>query len=194
MNDADFLADYGARLVRAAAIGPDIAKSIAAMRDAWRRCGAAGGKVMIFGNGGSAAIAQHIATDLTKNGGVPAVCLDAGAITCLANDFGHENWMAEGLRLWHRPGDFVVAISSSGRSANVLALADRAKTLGLKLATFSGFAADNPLRGRGDLNFWVDSRAYNIVETTHQFWLMATIDLLIGHAEYPASPPGAAKV
>jgi len=90
--------------------------------------------------------------------------------------------------LWHRPGDFVVAISSSGRSPNVLALADRAHALGLELATFSGFAPDNPLRGRGQIDFWVDSRAYNIVETVHQFWLMAAIDLLIGRAEYPASP------
>ncbi|MCM0018633.1 MAG: SIS domain-containing protein [Tagaea sp.] len=188
MTDAEFLADYEARLRRAAAIGPEIARAIAALRDRWRALAKTGSKVMLFGNGGSAAIVQHIAVDLTKNGGVQAVSLDAGAITCLANDFGHDNWMAEGLRLWHRPGDFVVAVSSSGRSPNVLALADRAKALGLGLATFSGFAPDNPLRGRGDVDFWVDSRAYNIVETAHQFWLMAAVDLLIGRAEYPASP------
>jgi D-sedoheptulose 7-phosphate isomerase len=188
VNDAEFLADYEVRLGRAVKIGPQEVHAISLLRDAWRARAAAGCKVMLFGNGGSAAIAQHIATDLTKNGGVPAVTLDASAITCLANDFGHEKWMAEGLRLWHRPGDFVVAISSSGRSPNVLALADRAHALGLELATFSGFAPDNPLRGRGQIDFWVDSRAYNIVETVHQFWLMAAIDLLIGRAEYPASP------
>lgn len=188
MNDAEFLADYEARLARAVAIAPEIARAIVALRDAWAALAKSGGKVMLFGNGGSAAIAQHIATDLTKNGGVQAVSLDAGAITCLANDFGHDKWMAEGLRLWHRPGDFVVAISSSGRSPNVLALADKAEALGLDLATFSGFAPDNPLRGRGRVDLWVDSRAYNIVETAHQFWLMAAVDLLIGRAEYPASP------
>jgi len=51
----------------------------------------------------------------------------------------------------------------------------------------SGMNADNPLRNLGDVNFWVDSRSYNIVETTHQFWMMAAIDLIIGRAEYPAS-------
>jgi hypothetical protein len=48
-------------------------------------------------------------------------------------------------------------------------------------------SADNPLRQTGDLNFWADSRSYNIVETAHQFWLMGAIDLIIGKAEYAAS-------
>jgi D-sedoheptulose 7-phosphate isomerase len=47
--------------------------------------------------------------------------------------------------------------------------------------------AENPLRNLGDVNYYVDSRSYNIVETTHQFWMMAAIDLIIGRAEYPAS-------
>jgi hypothetical protein len=46
---------------------------------------------------------------------------------------------------------------------------------------------DNPLRTLGDVNYWVDSRSYNIVETAHQFWMMAVVDLIIGRAEYPAS-------
>jgi hypothetical protein len=53
--------------------------------------------------------------------------------------------------------------------------------------TLSGMSADNPLRKLGDVNYWADSRSYNIVETAHQFWMMAVIDLIIGRAEYPAS-------
>jgi D-sedoheptulose 7-phosphate isomerase len=65
--------------------------------------------------------------------------------------------------------------------------ADYARAQGYTVVTFTGFVADNPLKMRGNLNFWVDSRAYNIVEMTHQIWLLAVCDLLIGHAEYPAS-------
>ena len=57
----------------------------------------------------------------------------------------------------------------------------------LDVITLSGMNADNPLRHLGDVNFWADSRSYNIIETTHQFWMMAAIDLVIGRAEYPAS-------
>ena len=59
--------------------------------------------------------------------------------------------------------------------------------IGLEVITLSGMAADNPLRKLGDINYWADSRSYNIVETAHQFWMMAVIDLIIGRAEYPAS-------
>ena len=52
--------------------------------------------------------------------------------------------------------------------------------------TFTGFDSSNELRKCGDINFWVDSRAYNIVEMTHHIWTLSKIDLLIGSAEYPA--------
>ena len=55
------------------------------------------------------------------------------------------------------------------------------------IVTLSAMSADNPLRALGDVNYWVNSWSYNIVETAHQFWMMAVIDLIIGRAEYPAS-------
>ena len=58
---------------------------------------------------------------------------------------------------------------------------------GYKVITFSGFDKNNSLKSIGNLNFWVDSRAYNIVEMTHQIWLLAICDAIIGVAEYPAS-------
>jgi D-sedoheptulose 7-phosphate isomerase len=108
-------------------------------------------------------------------------------ITCFANDYGYERWVEKALAFYADEGDLVILISSSGKSPNIVNGARYAKGEGLRMVTFSGFATDNPLRGSGDLNFWVDSRAYNIVEMTHQIWLLAACDLAIGKAEYPAS-------
>jgi len=91
------------------------------------------------------------------------------------------------VRLNARPGDCLVAISVSGRSKNILNAVAKAREMDLKVVTLSGMTPDNPLRSLGDVNYWVDSRSYNIVETAHQFWMMAVIDLIIGRAEYPAS-------
>jgi len=136
-------------------------------------------KVILAGNGGSAAIASHVAVDLTKAAGVRAVNFnEADLITCLANDYGYENWIAKALDFYADSGDLVILVSSSGQSPNILIGAARAKESNLKLITFSGFNSDNPLRESGDLNFWVDSFSYNIVEMTHQIWLLSIVDLL----------------
>ena len=58
--------------------------------------------------------------------------------------------------------------------------------MGLPVVTFTGFKPDNPLKQEGELNFWVDSKAYNVVENTHQIWLLMVCDLIIGKAEYSA--------
>ena len=65
--------------------------------------------------------------------------------------------------------------------------AKRAKELKMGVITFSGFNSGNPLRQAGDINFWVDSKAYNIVEITHHIWLLALVDYIIGHIQYSAS-------
>jgi phosphoheptose isomerase len=187
-QDRTFLLDYFDRLTRVNQLTDDLLRMISEARDIFLDIRASGGRVAIIGNGGSAAIASHIAIDLAKNGQVPAVCFNDGAqITCLANDYGFENWLAHAVRLNLRAGDALVAISSSGKSKNILGGVKAARSLGLKIITLSGFAADNPLRQLGDVNFWADSSAYNIVETAHQFWLMSVIDLIIGKAEYAAN-------
>ena len=84
-------------------------------------------------------------------------------------------------------GDLAILISSSGSSANVLNAARRAKELKMSVITFSGFDRKNPLHHMGDINFWVDSKAYNIVEMTHHIWLLAIVDYIIGDIEYTAS-------
>ena len=62
-----------------------------------------------------------------------------------------------------------------------------ARKKGLFLITLTGFASDNPLSNMGRINLCVDSRAYNVIENTHQIWLLAVCDLIIGKAEYAAS-------
>src|ERR1700742_3885562 len=183
-----FLHDYVGRLHRAVAVDDAVFDQISATRAIWLRTRARAGRVIFIGNGGSAGIASHLAIDLSKNAGLPALCFnDASLITCLANDYGFEEWMSHAVRLNARPEDCLVAISSSGRSKNIINAVAKAREIGLAVITLSGMTADNPLRTLGDINYWADSRSYNIVETAHQFWMMAVIDLIIGRAEYPAS-------
>ena len=137
-------------------------------------------KVIIIGNGGSAAIASHVAVDLTKAIGVRAINFnEADLITCLANDFGYEHWVAKALEYYADQGDLVVLISSSGRSLNILNGADKAVQMGLNVITLSGFDKNNALRQKGKINFWVESNDYNVVEMTHHIWLLAIADQLI---------------
>jgi phosphoheptose isomerase len=188
LQDQQFLADYFDRLRQVNVLNAELTKAVTETRDTFLKAKQAGAKVAIVGNGGSAGIAAHIAIDLSKNGKVPAICFnDAAQITCLANDYGFENWLAHAVRMNLRKGDVLVAISSSGKSPNILNAVKAGRELGLGIVTLSGFLADNPLRKLGDVNFWADSRAYNIVETAHQFWLMSVIDLIIGKAEYSAN-------
>jgi D-sedoheptulose 7-phosphate isomerase len=137
-------------------------------------------KVILAGNGGSAAMASHVAVDLTKACGIRAVNFnEADLITCFANDYGYENWVSEALRAYADPGDCVVLISSSGQSKNIINAAIQSKTIGCSLLTLSGFRSDNPLRKLGDVNLWVDSSNYNIVEMTHHIWLLSIVDFIV---------------
>jgi D-sedoheptulose 7-phosphate isomerase len=153
----------------------------------WQDVNKSGNKVIFLGNGGSAAISSHCAVDLTKNAGVRAINFnEADLITCFANDFGYVEWMAKAVEFYGDKSDVLVLISSSGTSKNVLRAAEKAKHMGIKVITFSGFDANNPLRQSGSINLWVDSKAYNIIEMTHHIWILAVVDCIIGSAEYSA--------
>jgi len=138
---------------------------------------AQGGRVIFVGNGGSAAIASHVTVDLTKNSGLRAINFnEADLITCFANDYGYEQWVVKALEFYAQKGDVVVLISSSGSSPNIVNAADYCQKMGLKLITFSGFEPGNPLRTKGELNFWVNNSTYNVIEMTHHIWLLAIVD------------------
>lgn len=141
-------------------------------------------KVMIVGNGGSAAMASHVAVDLTKVAGVRAITFnEADLLTCFANDYGYEHWVEKALDFYSDDGDLVIAISSSGRSPNIINGAKRALELKLNLITLSGFSANNPLSALGQVSLWADSSSYNIVEMTHHIWLLAIVDYLVGRSK-----------
>lgn len=138
------------------------------------------GKLIFIGNGGSAGIASHLAIDYSKNGGIPALTFtDASAMTCLSNDYGYEHVFAKQIEFHARKGDLLIAISSSGRSANILNAVAAAKKVGCRVVTFSGFKADNPLNRQGDLNFYVDSDEYGFVEVAHMALGHAMLDYII---------------
>jgi len=138
---------------------------------------ARGGKIILVGNGASAAIASHVAVDLTKAAGVRAINFnEADLITCFANDYGYEHWVEKALDFYADDKDVVILISSSGQSANIVNAALKAKAMGLQVITLSGFRQDNPLKKLGDINLWVDNSQYNTVETVHQAWLLALVD------------------
>ena len=125
-------------------------------------------RVMVIGNGGSAAIASHLQSDLCKAVGVRAVVFtEPPLLTALANDDGYEGAYESLVRLWAAAGDLLIAISSSGRSENILRSVRRASMSGCRIITLSGFAADNPLRRMGDVNFYVPSHSYGHVEVVH---------------------------
>lgn len=142
-----------------------------------RRTTDQGGKIIFAGNGGSAGIASHMATDYSKNGGLRARAMNDGSmLTCLANDYGYEHVFAKQIEYHGRPGDMLVAISSSGRSANILGAVTAARRLGCTVLTLSGFKPDNPLRRTGDMNVYLDSDAYGYVEIGHLALCHAILD------------------
>jgi D-sedoheptulose 7-phosphate isomerase len=183
MNLQSYLAEYPRLLA-----DPEIPELITRLKDRIAEARDAGCKLMLAGNGASASIASHLATDFSKQGKVRAMAFnDANLITALGNDCGYENWIAKALDFYADKGDVLILISSSGKSPNVVKAAQHAKELGLYVAAFTGFAKDNPLGAVSDINFWVDSRSYNIIECTHMIWLTAVVDLLIGASEYSVS-------
>ena len=98
-------------------------------------------------------------------------------LTCFSNDYGYENWVEEALETYADKDDLLILISSSGESLNILKGAKQAKEMGLPIVTLSGFSENN-LRKYGDINFWVDSNSYNIIEMTHHIWLVAVVDYI----------------
>jgi len=135
-------------------------------------------KQIFIGNGGSAAIASHMAIDFSKNGGLPSVCFnDGAALTCLGNDFGYEEVFSRQIGFHAHKGDVLFAISSSGTSKNILKAVDAALAKGCRIVTLSGFSPANPLRTMGEVNFHIAVNQYGIVEVAHTALIHAVVEL-----------------
>jgi len=160
------------------------------VKDALVSASKKGKKSIIVGNGGSAAIASHFAVDLTKNAKIRCINFnESDLITCFANDYGYEHWVKKAVEFYGDEGDVFIGISSSGSSENILNGCRAAfEKKFSKVITLSGMNSENLLRELGDINLWVNSKAYNHIENIHQFWLLAIVDVIIGKAEYSANP------
>tara|TARA_B100001564_G_scaffold331710_1_gene317958 strand:+ start:2022 stop:2585 length:564 start_codon:yes stop_codon:yes gene_type:complete len=143
-------------------------------------------KILIFGNGGSAAIASHFSVDLTKNAQIRCTNYnESDLITCFSNDYGYEKWVQKSIEFYSNPGDVVILISSSGKSLNMINAVKEAKKKKIrKIITFTGHKKNNSLSKLGDINFWINSKSYNHIENMHQIILLSIVDLIIGKSEY----------
>jgi len=137
-------------------------------------------KIILAGNGGSAALSSHVAVDFTKTTKIRATNFnEADLITCFANDYGYENWLSQALKSYAKKNDLVILVSSSGQSKNMINAANFCKKQKISLITFTGFSKTNNLRKLGKINFWCDSKSYNKVEMTHHVWLLMIVDYMI---------------
>ena len=129
-----------------------------------------------------------MSVDLTKVAKVRSINFnETDLLTCYSNDYGYDRVFEKAIENYAIKGDVLIAISSSGRSKNIINAVRKAKSLDLKVITFSGFSRDNPLRKEGDLNFWINSKAYNIVEISHQTLLLSIVDFIVGKIYYKSN-------
>lgn len=140
------------------------------------------GKIFFIGNGGSAAIASHMAIDFWKSAAIPAIAFtDNSLLTCISNDFGYENVFAKPIEFFAGKNDILFAISSSGKSKNILNAVKAMKDKEGCVVTLSGFKGDNPLHSKGVYNFYVSSSEYGLVEVIHQYICHFILDMVINN-------------
>lgn len=137
------------------------------------------GKLIMIGNGGSNAIASHMAEDYTNNYKTALCCSDTAMLSCFANDYGWDQAFVIWLKHFSNPGDSIILISSSGASQNMLNCATWATEHQYPLITLSGFQTDNPLRQHGNVSFYVSSQSYKDVEIMHLTLLHTILETLM---------------
>ena len=128
-----------------------------------------GRQLYIIGNGGSAGMASHMAADACKNGHLRAMAFnDAALLTATSNDLAYDQVFSLPLERLARPGDLVIAVTSSGNSPNIVRALETSRSLGLAAVTLTGIRTDNRARTLGDLNFYVPLPRYGLTESAHQ--------------------------
>jgi len=133
------------------------------------------GRVWVAGNGGSAAIADHLLCDWVKGTfkssqmpvHVHSLTSDVALLTACANDFGYEVGFSRQIEMRAKPGDVLICISSSGNSANILAAMRQARAMGLKTIAFTGFNGGEASR-LADISLHVAAHNYGVVEDCHE--------------------------
>ena len=155
------------------------------VKEVLQKTNSEGKKAMIFGNGGSAAIASHFSVDLTKNARVRCTNYnESDLLTCFSNDYGYERWVEKALSYYASEKDLLVLISVSGESPNLLRAVEYAKNNLITSLSLTGSCQTNKLRNLTDYSLWVNCKSYNIVESIHTIWITLIIDLIVGKSEY----------
>ena len=146
------------------------------------------GKLIFIGNGASASLASHASTDFTKQAKINSISFnDHNLVTALANDYGYENWVSTALSYYCEKKDAVIFISVSGNSPNLVKGLDFAKSRNILTFSLTGASNSNYLNQNADHSIWVNSKAYNIVESVHTIMITLIIDLIVGKPEYKVS-------
>ena len=135
-------------------------------------------KIYFFGNGASAAFANHMALDFSKNGKILSRSLsDSALLTALSNDYSYENAMLEYLKIEGvTKDDLVVTISSSGNSPNIVSVLNYCKENNIKSLALSGLKNENKSITLADYSIYVPMKTYGMVECLHQIFLHLILD------------------
>ena len=183
MSIQETFSEHSAVTARAAHELPPVLER--AVRMAYE-CLRAGGKILACGNGGSAAHAQHLVAELVgrfreDRRALPAIALtaDSATLTALGNDFGYGEVFARQVRALARSGDLLVAISTSGNSANVIAAARTARDLGCSVLALTG-AGGGELAGHADLVIAAPSADVARIQEVHTLAIHALVAELDG--------------
>lgn len=135
-------------------------------------------RIFFFGNGASAAFANHMALDFSKNGKILSRSLsDSALLTALSNDFSFENAMREYLKIEGvTENDLIITISSSGNSPNIISVLEYSKANNIKSLSLSGLKNDNKSIKLSDYSIYVPMKTYGMVECIHQIFLHLILD------------------
>lgn len=158
----------------------DYAEGIKRLQEVFNRHKEQGSHVFFIGNGGSSAIASHMTADFMKNGGMNTYSLyDNAVTTCMGNDYGYESVFSRPLEFLGRREDLLVAISSSGNSKNIINAIEVARKREMEVITLTGFQSSNRAKQLGDVNVYVPSEKYGMIESIHNLLLQQIVDLIM---------------
>ena len=145
-------------------------------------------KKFIFVKGGSISTANHFAVDMMKNAKVETISIsNDNLITCFSNDYGFEYWIKHGIKYYVKKNDFVIFLSVSGKSQNIINAAKYCNKKKINFFSLTGHKKNNLLNKISKNFLWIDSMSYNIVEIAHSIILFNIVDLIIGKNIYTSN-------
>jgi D-sedoheptulose 7-phosphate isomerase len=162
----------------------DVEPQLSRAADLIDKCLRAGNKLLVCGNGGSAADASHFATELVvrfanDRTALPAICLasDSGILTAAANDYGFDEIFARQVAAFGVPGDVLICLTTSGKSKNLIRALEEGKARGLKTIAFLGRDGGSTI-GIADLDLLVKSDSTARVQEAHQLLLHVLCEVI----------------